>query len=89
MSFAINIMNVVEDSHLGQLDRCLLLVLENHILENIVFRTHDLNSNKIIEAHGGRIWTENNTDQPGATFYFSSPLSQSAYGFGKDAVPRS
>jgi len=32
-------------------------------------------SRKIIEAHGGKIWAENNTDGKGATFYFILPLS--------------
>lgn len=32
-------------------------------------------SKNIIEAHGGRIWAENNKDQKGAAFYFSLPLS--------------
>lgn len=29
----------------------------------------------IIEAHGGRIWGENNRDEKGATFYFTLPLN--------------
>ena len=32
-------------------------------------------SKNIVEAHGGRIWAENNKDAAGATFSFTLPLS--------------
>ena len=33
-------------------------------------------SKSIVEAHGGKMWGENNKDGKGTTFYFSLPLSK-------------
>jgi signal transduction histidine kinase len=33
-------------------------------------------SRRIVEAHGGKIWGENNSPEKGATFTFSLPLSK-------------
>ena len=33
-------------------------------------------SKNIVEAHGGKIWGENNTDGKGATFVFSLPSKE-------------
>ncbi|HVD36859.1 MAG TPA: HAMP domain-containing sensor histidine kinase [Nitrososphaeraceae archaeon] len=31
-------------------------------------------SKKIVEAHGGKIWAQNNPDGKGTTFYFTLPI---------------
>jgi signal transduction histidine kinase len=33
-------------------------------------------SKSIVEAHGGKMWAENNADGKGATFAFNLPLSK-------------
>ena len=34
-------------------------------------------SKNIVEAHGGKIWAENNSDDRGSTFYFTLPIGKS------------
>jgi signal transduction histidine kinase len=35
-------------------------------------------SKSIVEAHGGKIWAENNKDEEGATFTFTLPMAAEA-----------
>ena len=41
--------------------------------EQFKIRNYEL-SKSIIEAHGGKIWAENNNEEKGATFSFSLPI---------------
>lgn len=41
-------------------------------------------SKRIIDAHGGSMWAENNTDGKGATFRFSLPLKTNEQNYYKD-----
>jgi signal transduction histidine kinase len=36
-------------------------------------------SKSIIEAHGGKIWAENNSDGKGSVFTFSLPLNERSH----------
>jgi two-component system, OmpR family, sensor histidine kinase VicK len=36
-------------------------------------------SKSIVEAHGGKIWAENNKEERGSTFAFSLPLNDNTF----------
>jgi signal transduction histidine kinase len=43
-------------------------------------------SKGIVDAHGGRIWAENNSDGKGATFAFSLPINKEKMSYSHSKV---
>jgi signal transduction histidine kinase len=65
----------VSDTGLG-IDPVIMPRLFTRIANKMDLRLGLYISNAIIEAHGGKMWAENNSNGIGATFSFTLPLGE-------------